>query len=510
MPDLSPQNVRRIAFAAVAGLALFAGFAVAPAMLSSRVDAKEIVVAPPEGAPMSFADLIQKVSPAVVSISVRQKANPMDQLGLEGIDPDDLPPNLQQFFRRGVPNPEDQPDTLALGSGFFISEDGTVVTNNHVIDGANEIKVKTSTGKEYDATLVGADPLTDLAVLKLKTTDHNFSYVSFDRDADLRVGDWVIAVGNPFGLEGTATAGIVSAKGRRDLGSNGSSYVDFIQTDAPINRGNSGGPTFDLKGRVVGVNTAIFSPTGGSVGIGFAIPSETAAAVVDKLIKTGKVERGWLGVTVQPLDDDLAKSFGLKDAKGAMVANVVPNGPAERAGIRQGDVILSIDGKTVEDSRDLTRRVGAYEIGGTARFDVLRAGAHRTINVKQGQRPGEEQLASLSGKGGGAPVPNAPAGESKQAALGVNVRPVNAIERQRLDLSGNGGLYITHVDPNASLGRKGVRAGDVILEADGHTVRTAADLNTAVSAAGKANRPVRLLIQGREGARYVAADVQNG
>ncbi|HVY04229.1 MAG TPA: PDZ domain-containing protein, partial [Caulobacterales bacterium] len=202
--------------------------------------------------------------------------------------------------------------------------------------------------------------------------------------------------------------------------------------------------------------------------------------------------------------------FGLKDAKGAMVANVVPNGPAERAGIRQGDVILSIDGKTVEDSRDLTRRVGAYEIGGTARFDVLRAGAHRTINVKLGQRPGEEQLASLSGKGGGAPVPNAPAGESKQAALGVNVRPVNAIERQRLDLSGNGGLYITHVDPNASLGRKGVRAGDVILEADGHTVRTAADLNTAVSAAGKANRPVRLLIQGREGARYVAADVQNG
>ena len=511
MPDFSQRTFRPLAVAAVAGAALFTGAIAGPMMFSPRVDAKEIVIAPPTGAPMSFADLIQKVSPAVVSISVRQKADPMAQLGLEGIDPEDIPPNLQPFLH---PNPqggdEPAPDTLALGSGFFISETGTVVTNNHVIDGATEIKVKTSAGKEYSAELVGADALTDLAVLKLKTTDHNFAFVSFDRDADLRVGDWVIAVGNPFGLEGSATAGIVSAKGRKDLGSSGSSYVDFIQTDAPINRGNSGGPTFDLKGRVVGVNTAIFSPTGGSVGIGFAIPSETAASVVDKLIANGKVTRGWLGVTVQPLDDDLAKSFGLPESTGAMVAAVVPNGPAERAGIQQGDVILSVDGQTIADSRDLTRRVGGYDIGRSAKLDVLRGGSHRIVSVKLGERPGEQQLASLGGKGGAVPAPIAPAEETKQAALGVNVRPVNATERQRLDLESNGGLFITKVDPNAALGRKGVRAGDVIVEADGHAVRTGADLNAAVASASKAKRPVRLLIQGRGGARYVAAEISAG
>jgi serine protease Do len=511
MPDLSRTSIRRLAIGAVAATALFAGFAVAPAMLSSKSNAAEIVIAPPMGAPMSFADLIERVSPAVVSISVRSKGEAESPLALQGIDPDDLPPGLEQFFKRGAPQQQqEQPDTMALGSGFFISETGTVVTNNHVIEGATEIKVKTSAGKEYTAELIGADAPTDLAVLKLKTTDHNFAFVKFDRDADLRVGDWVVAVGNPFGLEGTATAGIVSAKGRRDLAS-GSSYVDFIQTDAPINRGNSGGPTFDLKGRVVGVNSAIYSPSGGSVGIGFAIPSETAADVVDGLLKSGKITRGWLGVTVQPLDEDLAKSFGLSAAEGAMVSNVVPDGPADHAGVQQGDIILSVDGAKVADSRDLTRKVGALAVGRSAKLDVLRAGAHRGLTVKMAERPGEQQLASLGTRGGAVPAPNAPVTETKQAALGLDVRPITQAEREKLDISpAGGGLYISRLEPNASLARKGVRVGDVITEADGRVMRTGADLASVVSAAQKAKRPIRLLIESRAGPRYVAAEIDNG
>ena len=509
MPEISPKTLRTLAIGAGAAAVAFAALAVTPALLPSRVDAKEIVIAPPTGAPMSFADLIAKVSPAVVSIAVRQKAEAPDVSALQGIPPEDLPPGLEQFFRRGVPQ-EPQGDTLALGSGFFISDSGTIVTNNHVIEGATEIKVKTSAGKEYTAELIGADPLTDLAVLRVKSNEHNFSFVSFDTDADVRVGDWVIAVGNPFGLEGTATAGIVSAKGRRDLGT-GSSYVDFVQIDAPINRGNSGGPAFDLRGRVIGVNSAIFSPSGGSVGIGFAIPSETAASVVDKLLKNGKITRGWLGVTVQPLDDDLAKSFGLAKSEGAMVAAVVPNGPADKAGIQRGDVILKVEGQDIADSRDLTRRVGAFAVGGTAKLDVLRNGQHRLVGVKLAERPGEQQLASLSGgDGDAAPTAPTPPATTKQAGLGLDVRPLNAQERQQLDMAAKGGLFITRLDPNASLARKGVRAGDVIIEADGRTMSSGADLTAVVQAADRAKRPVRLLIAGRGGARYVAAEIEHG
>jgi serine protease Do len=348
-------------------------------------------------------------------------------------------------------------------------------------------------------------------VIKLKTSDRGFSFVTFDRDADLRVGDWVIAVGNPFGLQGSATAGIVSAKGRRDLAS-GSSYVDFIQTDASINRGNSGGPTFDLKGRVVGVNTAIFSPSGGSVGIGFAIPSETAAEVVDTLQKSGKITRGWIGVTVHPLDEDLARSLGLPGKQGAMVVNVVPDGPAARGGVQRGDVILRVEGQPIEDSRDLTRRVGAYGVGKSTKMEVLRSGQRRTLEVKLGERPGEQQLASLGRGGPATPAVPAPAAETKQAALGLDVRPISAVERQRMDLDATvtGGLYITRLDVNSALARKGVRVGDVILEADGRAMRTGDDLSNAIKAASKAKRPVSLLIEGRGGTRYVAAEITNG
>jgi serine protease Do len=447
------------------------------------------------------------VSPAVVSIAVKQKAEAGIQLDEEELG--QLPPGFEEFFRR-LPQQQRPRETMALGSGFFVSEKGIIVTNHHVIDGATEIKVKTSAGKEYDADLVGSDPLTDIAVLRIRHPDQPFAFVKFDREADLRVGDWVVAVGNPFGLEGTATAGIVSAKGRKDVGG-GNNYTDFIQIDAPINRGNSGGPTFDLQGRVVGVNSAIFSPTGGSVGIGFAIPSETAASIVDSLLRNGKITRGWLGVSVQPLDDDMAHSLGLAEAHGAMVAAVVPNGPAERAGIRQGDVILKIEGASIEDSRDLTRRVGAFPVGKSAQFEVLRDGARRSISVKLAERPGEQQLASFDGRGPRSAIdPDAPA-QFKQSALGVDVRPVSAAERQRLALGpAEGGLYIVNVDPDAELAKKGVQPGDIILAAGGQTMRSAADLTAAVNAASRAKRPVLLQIEGRGGRRYVAAELKAG
>ena len=309
---------------------------------------------------------------------------------------------------------------MSLGSGFFIDERGTVVTNHHVIADAAEIKVKTSDGRELTADVIGSDQATDVAVLRVRGGGR-FQYVTFDEDADVRVGDWVVAVGNPFGLEGTATAGIVSATGRRDAGN--SAYVDYMQIDAPINQGNSGGPTFDLRGRVIGVNTLIYSPTGGNVGIGFAIPSQTAATVVRQLAQGGRVSRGWLGVSVQPLDLDIARSLGLDEAKGALVAAVTPDSPAARAGVLQGDVILNFNGQAIDDSRDLTQRVGATRTGSNVRLEVLRGGARRNLTVLLPERPSEQ-----AARGGGKPAgpaqrrPSAPPAASTLGPLGATVR----------------------------------------------------------------------------------------
>jgi serine protease Do len=499
MSNQSPKHLRSILLAGGAAAAMFGGFVAAPALFSSPSAAKEIVIAPPGGAPMSFADLIEKVSPAVVSITVKQRAG---AAGAEDADPSDLPPGFEDFLRR-LPQ-QQQPkarQATALGSGFFISDKGYIVTNHHVIENASDISIRTSAGKEYSATLVGSDSPTDLAVLKVDKPDQNFAYVSFDREADLRVGDWVVAVGNPFGLEGTATAGIVSARGRKDVGA-GSSYVDFLQIDAPINRGNSGGPTFDLRGRVVGVNSAIFSPTGGSVGIGFAIPSETAATVVESLVSGGRVARGYLGVTVQGVDEDMAKSLGLQTAKGAMVLGVSANGPAAKAGIHQGDVILRIGDHDVEDYRDLTRRIAALPAGKDAQFLVLRDGKQSNVAVRLVERPDEDKLASADGgfsRGGGDEKSAAPnAGQVRQASLGVTVRPVTTAEREKLNLTADkGGVLIAKLDADSALAEKGVQEGDVILAATSKVIRTPADLAAAVDVATKAKRPILLLIAGR-------------
>ena len=279
---------RRTAIAGAGAIVLFAGFAAAPMVLSRTADAQEITpsrIAPPGGAPASFADLIERVRPAVVSISVRQAPNTATGPSLEG-----LPPGFEEFFR-GRPGRPGGPAPTALGSGFFIDERGTIVTNHHVIAGAEEITIRTSDGRDLQADIIGSDEPTDIAVLRVRGGGR-FQFVTFDDSSHIRVGDWVVAVGNPFGLDGTATAGIVSALGRRDAGS--TAYVDYVQIDAPINRGNSGGPTFDLNGNVIGVNSAIFSPTGGSVGIGFAIPASTASQVVSQ--KAAAVSRGWIGV----------------------------------------------------------------------------------------------------------------------------------------------------------------------------------------------------------------------
>ncbi|HWA00176.1 MAG TPA: Do family serine endopeptidase [Caulobacterales bacterium] len=498
----------RTLLAGAATLALLVGVAAAPAMLSMHASAQEITPAPapaqpPGAAPMSFADLIQHVRPAVVSIQVRQRPDAAQDAQIEG-----LPPGFEDFFGNRPNRPGPAP--MALGSGFFIGEDGTIVTNHHVIDGAEQITIKTSDGRELPADIVGSDQLTDLAVLKVRGGGH-FPFVRFDTDPDVRVGDWVVAVGNPFGLEGTATAGIVSAMGRRDAGS--SSYVDYMQIDAPINRGNSGGPTFDLRGRVIGVNSAIFSPTGGNVGIGFAIPADTAARIVAQLEHGGHVARGWLGVTIQPLDDDIAHSLGLDSARGALVANVTPDGPAARGGIQQGDVILRINGHDVADSRELTQLVGASEIGRPASLDILRAGQRRTLSIRLAERPSEQQLASANGprtspdQGAGKPDAG-----TQSAAIGASVRALTPDDRARLDIAANeGGLLVTDVEPNSDLAEKGVRPGDVILQAGGRAVRNSQDLASAADAAHRAGRPLLLQVQGRSGQRgYIAVEVGAG
>jgi serine protease Do len=497
--------LRRTAMAGAGALALFAGFAAVPTVFSRTADAQEITpsrVAPPTGAPTSFADLIERVRPAVVSISVRQAPNAATGPSLEG-----LPPGFEEFFR-GRPGRPGGPAPTSLGSGFFIDDRGTIVTNHHVIAGAEEITIRTSDGRDLRADIVGSDEPTDIAVLRVRGNNGRFQFVTFDDSSHIRVGDWVVAVGNPFGLDGTATAGIVSAIGRRDAGS--SAYVDYVQIDAPINRGNSGGPTFDLNGNVIGVNSAIFSPTGGSVGIGFAIPASTASTVVEQLQRGGRVTRGWIGVSIQPLDDDIARSLGLDEARGALVSTVVPDGPAARAGIQQGDVILSFDGQRITDSRDLTQRVGATPVGRSSRVEILRNGQRRNLTIRLLERPSEQQLAAATPTPEATPNERAPQGGVASAGLGLTVRPLTAEDRTRLGLAADqAGLLVTAVAPTSDAAEKGIVPGVAILRADNVPVSSAEQLTRRAEAARNASpaRPVLLQVAVRGGNRYVAVDV---
>ena len=449
-----------------------------------------------QGAPFSFADLVERVSPAVVTILVDREER-VDQNGGSTSSP--LENFLQQFG-------QDEPRVLrgeALGSGFIIDGEGYIVTNNHVVESGVRISVKLPDGREFQAKVVGSDAATDVALLKIDGV-HNLPTVAFGDDSRIRVGDWVVAVGNPFGLGGTVTAGIVSSIGR-DIGEG--PYTDYIQIDAPINQGNSGGPTFDLSGRVIGMNSAIYSPSGGSVGIGFAIPASIVQETVQQIKEHGSVTRGWLGVEIQNLTPDMAASLGIAGAKGAIVARVVPGGPADKAGLRQGDVVLSINGREVDDSRDMTRRVGMLHAGEKAEFAIVRAGQHTTVSAVITKRE-DRQVASLPQN---TPQPGS-GKEATVASLGMRMVGLDDETRRQYNLGRDSvGVLVTAVDPNSEAAGKGFRPGDVIVSVGNKDVRTPDDVEQGLRDAAGAGRDSALfLVATEQGQRFVALHVGRG
>ncbi|HTT98355.1 MAG TPA: DegQ family serine endoprotease [Rhizomicrobium sp.] len=449
------------------------------------------------GAPFSFADLVERVSPAVVTITAIEQESVADQQA----QLDNLPAPFRDLFNQFNQGrqPAQPRKAVSMGSGFIIDKGGIVVTNNHVIDGAKKITVKLPDGRSFDAKLIGADAATDVAVLKVKS-DKALPTVEFGDDRQLRVGDWVVAVGNPFGLSNSVTAGIVSSIGR-DIGSG--PYTDFIQIDAPINRGNSGGPTFDLRGQVVGMNSMIFSPSGGSVGIGFAIPASTIHDVIAQLEAHGHVARGWLGVEIQSITPELAASLGMKDPKGAIISSVVPDGPAAKAGLHQGDVVLAVNGKAVEDSRDLSRRVASLTAGSAATFSVNRDGKVQTINAKIEPRK-EEKVASNDN---GEAVPGAVGATGE--AMGLGLAAVTPETRRTFNLDDSTqGVLITKVDPDSDAADKGLQPGDIVMSVSNKSVRTPQDIQKSIAdAKGQGRKSVLLLVATSNGSRFVAVDI---
>jgi serine protease Do len=443
----------------------------------------------------SFADIVEAVSPAVVAISVKGSSNP----GRMGIPEFQLPPGspFEDFFERFFRN-EGQGNARphrynAQGSGFVVDPNGLVVTNHHVVKGADAITVITAKGEELAAEIKGFDTKTDLAVLEVES-DGALPYVVFGDSDKARVGDWVLAIGNPFGLGGSATSGIISARGR-DI--NAGPLDDFIQIDAPINRGNSGGPLFDANGEVIGVNTAIFSPNGGNVGIGFAIPSSTASSIVGQLVDKGHVERGWLGVQIQHLTEDLAESLGMSEARGALVSGVVEDGPAETAGIRVGDVILTFDGREIEKMRDLPRIVADTPANSRSRVEVWRKGERRTLAVKIGESA-REQAALIGGS-------EAPA----KGELGLTLAELNEETRARFRVSSESeGALVVRVAPDSPAAEKGIRPGDVIKRVGSAEVRGPDEVVRELRKAADDERSRVLLLVERDGAdRFVAVGI---
>ncbi len=444
----------------------------------------------PAAVPASFADVVERVRPAVVSVKVKatEAAEADDESDMPQFTPGDP---LERFFKRfGEESPlkrRGKPHKVqSQGSGFIISPDGYVVTNNHVVENATEVSLTMEDGKTVPASVVGTDKKTDLALLKI-SQGGTYPHVGFGGVVP-RVGDWVIAVGNPFGLGGTVTAGIVSARGR-DIGSG--PYDDFLQIDAPVNRGNSGGPTFNLQGQVVGVNTAIFSPTGGSVGIGFAIPAETVQSVVAALKDKGSVARGWIGVHIQPVTQEIADSLGLKSTKGALVAEAQPDSPAKAAGVKSGDVILGIDGERIDGPRELARKVAALGPGKKTDLVFWHDGSEKTVSVKLGSLPEEKEARAATGS---------QRDKSALAGLGLTLAPAESVPG-----AGNEGVVVSEIDPDGVGAQKGLRVGDVILEAGGRAVAKPAEISAILAEAKKDGRKAVLLrVKGAQGMRFVA------
>jgi serine protease Do len=498
------RRLKLISGVAALALMAFAGFEAGVALPSLPAFA-ESSQAPLQGsaigspaalAPVSFADLVAKVKPAVVSVKVKVIEGEAQQMALGGSDGDlpfpNLPPDhpMNRLFgpygQDGSPRGQ-APKRFgeALGSGFFISADGYAVTNNHVVDHAKTVSITTDDGKVYSAKVIGTDPKTDVALIKVDgRTDFPFVKLA---TASPRIGDWVLAVGNPFGLGGTVTAGIVSARGR-DIGAG--PYDDFLQIDAPVNRGNSGGPTFDLSGNVVGVNTAIYSPSGGSVGIAFAIPSQTVQSVVDQLKDKGAVTRGYIGVQIQPVTGDIADGLGLKEAKGALVASIASDSPAGKAGVKTGDAILSVNGQSVADARELSRDVASLKPGDKASLVLWRDGQEKTIDVTVAKFP-TEKVASAA--------PTSEEGSNAGAKLGLTLAPAGD--------SGHGqkGVAITRVDPDSPAAERGLQPGDVITLAAGKVVSTPDDVRKAVADAKRdGHKAVLFEIERNGSSQFVA------
>lgn len=451
--------------------------------------------------PNSFADLAERLSPSVVNISTTTV--------IEGQDNNfpTFPPGspfedfLEEFRNRGSKR-----QAQALGSGFIVDAKGIVVTNNHVIESADQIRVTLSNDQTYDAVLLGKDPKTDIAVLKFDPKDEVLTAVSFGDSDVMRVGDWVLAIGNPFGLGGSVTAGIVSARGR-DIGSG--PYDDFIQTDASINRGNSGGPLFNLDGEVIGINTAIFSQTGGSVGIGFAIASNLATNVVDQLAEYGRTRRGWLGVFIQEITPEIAETLNLDSENGALVSNVHPDGPAKSGGVMAGDVVLSFDGKQISDMRSLPRIVAETAIGKKVKVDVLRNGKVKTLTIELGELEQAEQSGLLSGKSSTSSQPHS------FASLGFTVSPINDQMREKFEIPDQvdgkklNGVVVTEVIQGSPASERGIVEGDIIRRIGQKQVQNTTDLIDAVQEAKKLEKTSFLLLV-RRGSRerFVAIPIK--
>jgi serine protease Do len=469
-------------------LKLFAAGLVASTLLtgsfavSSIVNAQGTITAidPTKG----FAPLVEHVMPSVVSVEVKYVPAAADSA-------DDVPPQLKEFFEQ-FPQFRDRFNDdrrggqrgAAVGSGFVVSADGYVITNNHVVKDASTVKLKFQGGAEYDAKVIGTDSKTDLALLKIDS-DKTFDFVPLT-SKEAKVGDWVMAVGNPFGLGGTVTAGIVSARGR-DIGSG--PYDDYLQIDASINKGNSGGPTFNLEGEVVGVNTAIFSPSGGSVGIGFAIPASIVKDVVEDLKANGSVTRGYLGVAIQPVTEDIAESLGLEKAEGAIISNLTEASPALKAGLKQGDTIVKADGETIDDAKDLSRTVAGLKPGTKVPFEIVRDGKRQTINVEVGTMPGEPPKMAAVTKD---------TGKVELSDLGIEVEKAED----------GAGVRITKLDPKSEAADRGLKPGDVILEVAGDDITSPADVANALKDAK--GKKVLLLVRSGDRQSYITLPRDQG
>ncbi|TNC12372.1 Do family serine endopeptidase [Methylobacterium terricola] len=501
--SLETRRFHRKALASVAAVTLVATGALGTAFLPPTTAAyaqalPQTPITAPEHPPGSFAPIVNRVKPGVVSVKVKLKDDASDDEdggGQQNLQ--NVPPQLRDFFRRfgeggpgGMQRQQRHGGGAAQGSGFFISGDGYVVTNNHVVNNAKSVEVTLDDGRTLPAKIIGTDPKTDLALLKV-TDGGPFPYVKLSHGAP-QVGDWVVAIGNPFGLGGTVTAGIVSARGR-DIGAG--PYDDFLQIDAPINKGNSGGPTFNVNGEVVGVNTAIASPSGGNVGLAFAIPSETVQAVVDQLRADGKVARGYLGLQIQPVTKDIADSLGLDKAKGALVNSAQDGTPAAKAGLKSGDVVQAVNGEPVTDARELSRKIASLKPGTKVDLTFVRGTKTENAQVTLGTLPNDTKVASANDNGGRR-------GDS-QPRLGLSLAPAGQVG------AGQEGVAVVAVDPDGPAAAKGIQEGDVILDVGGQPVSNLSDVATRIRAAETDGRKAVLMrIKNDKGTRFVAIGLQ--